>query len=374
MDYISFGRDGQEVTLQAEEVLQDDRFAWRWRKVKTWRLAALYEQAGMNEYATRARTCATWLKYGVSENGEKQLSAANFCQLRLCPMCIARRAKKSAYRLSRVLDMVEQQHGAKYIFLTLTMRNVEGPELGDALARLTKGWDRLCHHRQFQRSIHGWFRSIEITRGRGNRDKGYHPHLHAILAVEPGYFWRSSKFYITHGEWVKRWRRAIGADYDPSVRIQTTRAKDAKAASVSAAAEAGKYAVKDEEYIDPELTDDQAVEILVDYTRALHRRRLTAMGGWMKDAARALDMPEELEDGDLVHLEDETIREDVAELIEIYHWSFGVGDYILASREINPLRVHREPEVIPKPEPVEREEQPEEPDLEDDMFKFWQHE
>lgn len=317
--------------------------------MRTMRLANLYEMAGMDDYARRARSCSTFLQYGRTEghwdDAEKKLVMANFCHLRLCPLCIGRKAKKSAYRLSRILDMAEQTHGVKYIFLTLTVRNVDGPELGDTLGLLTKAWDRLSKHRPFKRAVKGWFRSIEITRGDGKKkaDRGYHPHIHVILAVEPRYFRRKSGLYITHEEWKKRWQKCLKVDYEPSVRIQTTKARGAKAASVSAAAEASKYAIKDEDYIDPDLTDEQAVEILVDYTRALTNRRLTAMGGCLRDAAKALDMPEELEDGDLVHIEDDDkVREDVAELIETYHWNFGVGDYILVSREVNPLRVIRD--------------------------------
>lgn len=130
-------------------------------------------------------------------------------------------------------------------------------------------------------------------------------------------------------------------DYRPSVRIQATKAKGEAAAGRAAALEASKYAVKDEEYIDPKLPEQLAVEILTDYTHALHRRRLTAFGGWMKEAARRLDA-ENLDDGDLVHVDEDSIREDVAEMIETYNWHFGVGDYILARREFNPLRVKRE--------------------------------
>lgn len=342
MDYISFVKDGQEVILRAEELLQDKRFSWRERKMKTRRLGDLYEMAGMDDYALRARTCATHLEYGASPNGERRLTMGNFCQLRLCPMCIARRAKKAAYRLSRVLDLVEQKHGYKYIFLTLTARNVAGPELGDALAQLTKAWDKLMKQRPVKRAVKGYFRSIEITRGTGGRDKGYHPHLHAIMAVEPGYFWRGSPDYITQAEWVKRWQQALGVDYRPILDIRAAHGKGAERASRSAAAEANKYAIKDKDYIDPELSDDQAVEILVDYTRALHRRRLTAMGGALKEIAHALNYPDELEDDDLVHLEDDDkLRDDVAELIEVYNWNFGVGDYILSSRRVNPLWIER---------------------------------
>lgn len=60
----------------------------------------------------------------------------------------------------------------------------------------------------------------------------------------------------------------------------------------------------------------------------------------MKEAAKKLDA-EDLEDGDLIHVDEDAVREDIAELIEIYNWHFGVGDYILARRDINPLWVKR---------------------------------
>ena len=56
----------------------------------------------------------------------------------------------------------------------------------------------------------------------------------------------------------------------------------------------------------------------------------------MKDAARALDA-EDLDDGDLIHTEDDGIRDDLIEMIDAYNWRFGAGDFILSSREINPL-------------------------------------
>lgn len=107
----------------------------------------------------------------------------------------------------------------------------------------------------------------------------------------------------------------------------------------AAAVEAAKYAVKDSDYIDDRLSEAEAVRIVTDYTEALHRRRLTAYGGWLKTAAKALEA-EDLEDGDLVHVDD-TVREDVAELIETYNWHFGAGDYVLMARQVNPLKFQR---------------------------------
>ena len=70
----------------------------------------------------------------------------------------------------------------------------------------------------------------------------------------------------------------------------------------------------------------------------MHRRRLTAFGGWLKEAAKALDVGD-LDDGDLVHVESDTIREDVADYITTYNWHLGAGNYVLAQRELNPFKV-----------------------------------
>ena len=365
MDYITYV-NGLQVQVSGDgevETLSDERFAWRERKVKTVRLAELYEKAGYSEYSERARTCCTWTQFGEwLEDGRRRLAAANFCQLRMCPMCTARRAKKAAYKLSQVLNRVEAEHRAKFVFLTLTIENVPGDQLGDALGQLTRAWYRFVDQRQIERSIKGWFRAIEITRG-DNRwhkskktgkmeywpDNGYHPHIHAILAVDGDYFSKASREsgkYLNQSDLIDRWQRALRVDYKPSVRIQTTKGKSGNGQALAAAGgeaslEAAKYATKDEEYIDPTLPEERCIEILKDYTNALHRRRLTAFGGWMKETARVLDADNMEEDKNLVHVEEDGIREDVADLISTWNWHFGAGDFILARREVNPLKVIR---------------------------------
>lgn len=330
--------DGEITTLE------DKRFDWRERKEKTMLLYELYEKAGYPEYAARTRDCATFLQFNVFQSGERRLKTANFCKLRLCPMCISRRARRSAWKLSQVLNKVEAEHGAKYLFLTMTMRNVPGDQLGTALGQLADAWNRFLKQRQLERTVKGWFRAIEITRS----GKQYHPHLHAILAVDADYFSRESRKagkYLNQTDLVDRWQKALRVDYRPSVRIQTTKGKAGtgeavRSAGGRSAVEAAKYAVKDEDYIDQKLPEEEAVRILRDYTEALYRRRLTAFGGWLKDAARALDA-EDLEDGDLIHTEDDVLREDLVEMVDSYGWHFGAGDFILSRREI-PLDVKQE--------------------------------
>ncbi len=321
--------------------LTGERYAWKEKRKKVRRLARLYDKAGYAKYAERARNCATRLQFYAMESGEKQLFSANFCKLRLCPMCIARRAMRAGYKLSQVLDKVEADHeGTIFLFLTLTVKNCPGKDLGDTIGLLTEAWDRLRKQRAIERSIKGWFRAIEVTRPKLDE---YHPHIHAILAVEPSYLARKSETYIKQAEWVERWQKALRVPYKPSVRIQTTRGKGQASGGKAAALEAAKYATKDSDYIDAKLTEEQGAKIVDDYTRGLWRRRLTAYGGWLKEAARALDA-EDLEDGDLVHVEPDTIRADVADYIETYDWHFGAGDYVLTSRVVNPLKVVRSDE------------------------------
>lgn len=320
--------------------LTDSRFPWVERRKKTVMLAQIYEKAGYIPYAERAGSCATWLQFYAMSDGSKTLSAANFCDLRLCPMCIARRAKRNALKLTRIMDAVEAERKCRFIFLTLTVKNCDGQELGGTIKALLRGWFKLVRHREVDRAVGGWFRALEVTRNR--KTKKYHPHLHAILAVPQSYFDFDSGLFISQKSWRNHWQLAAGLDYDPSVRISTTKARGGcDSATRSATVEAAKYATKDSEYIDPKLSMESAVKIVSDYTEALFRKRLTAFGGWMKDAAKLFDA-DNLDNGDLVHVDDNKIREDIADYIETYNWTIGAGDYILSDRMVNPLKVQRD--------------------------------
>ena len=99
--------------------------------------------------------------------------------------------------------------------------------------------------------------------------------------------------------------------------------------------EAAKYATKDSEYLNPRIAKEKAAEIVATYDAALHRKRLTAMGGWVKEAAAQLALDVE-DDGDLVHDVDGAgeLTSETAQLLEDYGWHFGVSDHVLSARPL----------------------------------------
>lgn len=346
----------QEVNPDKLAKLEAQRFAWRAERMKSNRLVRLYQMAGYGPYANRVELCATKLDF-ATVGGKKVLKSANFCKLRLCPMCIARGALVRGRLLSKVMDAVQAEYKCQYIFLTLTIRNVTGDKLGDAIGQLTSAWNRLLQHKAIKRAFKGTFRAIEITRNNDPKSEWYgtyHPHIHAILAVEDEYFAKNSPLYLTHEELVARWRRVMRLDYDPTVNVKATYENGKKKgrkkakmgdneASRGAVLEAAKYATKDSDYISDKLTDDEAAQVVADYTKAVFHRRLVAFTGWLKEMAQRLQA-DDLDHVDLEQGEDGKIREDLVEMIETYYWHFGAGDYVLARRQINPLRVKREGE------------------------------
>ena len=92
-----------------------------------------------------------------------------------------------------------------------------------------------------------------------------------------------------------------------------------------ALAEVAKYTFKDREiFRKDEALMDKLVGVLA---VALKNRRLYAFGGVMKKAAKEIGM-EQPGEGDLVHIEEDEIRTDVATMIEVYRWNFGVANYV----------------------------------------------
>jgi plasmid rolling circle replication initiator protein Rep len=323
-------------------------------------LAYTYEKTDLPwrfQWAEMLKYCGNRVIYGKDpDSGEWGIIAAMFCQKRLCPLCSWRRTVRVGRNIYWIIESPEFKK-VQFIFLTMTVKNCSGGELPGVFDRIIEAWNVLTRtaREPFRRSFLGTFRSVEITYDRdeyitpqkykrakkhydslglkvGDKNptyQTYHPHIHVLAAVSPGYFRKSNQDYISHEALRKIWTSALnravwiapaetvireldrdtfGArldlgpgviaamktirekyppiDYAPQVRIEKIKNSTGKAV-----AEVGKYVVKPADYIDlPEV-----VQVL---DPALRHRRLIAYGGLFKEVR------------DRLRLEDEQIAEE----------------------------------------------------------------
>ena len=265
---------------------------WDTRRAQSDDVASIYAAAAEFErYAVRMADCGGLLRFAWltnTETGEShfKLREAHFCRVRHCPICQWRRSLMWQARFySELPRLLEQHPTARWLFLTLTVRNCPIAELGTTLTTMNTAWRRLIARTPFQQVL-GWVRTTEVTRG---ADGSAHPHFHALLMVPPSYFGKS---YIKQAAWSEMWQHSLRADYTPVVDIRTVKAKDANGIR-QAAAETLKYSTKPSDML---RDDDWFLEL----TRQTHKRRFVATGGALKDVLREAQES----DSELVHAGD----------------------------------------------------------------------
>ena len=310
-----------------QDVKNGKEIDWRGKKLENLELAESYKRIGSNKYY-RVLDCSTFLEFRLAVDNSLKLSNANFCKVRLCPMCSWRRSLKIFGQVSRVMDHVEENYNYKYIFLTLTVKNCYGEDLRDTLDLMTKAFNKMNQRKAFKQAVNGYFRSLEITYNKENDT--YHPHFHMILAVDNSYF-TQSRIYLSQNDWTELWKSCLKVDYTPVVdvrRIKENKDKDFG----KVVAETAKYTVKPEDFlirdekgnIKENLTD----EVVKTLDEALHRKRLTAFGFIFKEVHKELNL-DDTEDGDLTNTDNEDLREDLTDIILRYQWNIGIKNYIL---------------------------------------------
>jgi len=297
---------------------------WGARKMANEYLAMAYDDIDKH-IADRLRGCATRLVYGIGEDGRRRLRAANFCRVRLCPICQWRRSLKLYGQMRQAMEYIARKDPRSYIFVTLTVRNCSLDKLSLTLDKITDGLHNLVHYKEFLQAVDGWYRGTEVTH---NLDQSspdydtYHPHIHMVMAVKPSYF--KSRYYISQKRWGELWQRAIGADYIPICDVRKVKGDTAKAV-----AEATKYAAKAKDYI---ILDDLdlTIETVRGLDAALRNRRLVGFGGCLLSARRALQQVDP-DKADLVQVGDNA--DSVKDVYhESYAWHSGYTQYI---REID---------------------------------------
>ncbi|MEW9952103.1 protein rep [Clostridium butyricum] len=299
---------------------------WIEKKIKSIMLADSYKRLGFKK-AYSVQECGTYLEFKRYESGDFKLNASNFCKDRLCPMCAWRRSLKIFGQTSKVMDRALQDKDYRFIFLTLTCKNVYGEELSSTIDQLFKAFNLMFKRKQVKTVVKGWFRGLEVTHNLDEESKDYdtyHPHFHIVIMVNKSYF-TDKRYYLSQAKWTKIWQESLGVDYTPIVNIKAFKV-GTKTQTSKSVSESAKYTVKDNDYLiegSEELTDS-AVMIL---NNSLKGRRLVAFGGVFRKIHKELNL-DDMEKGDLINTDsDETLRDDIKFTIERYKWNVGYNQY-----------------------------------------------
>ncbi|WP_275552653.1 protein rep [Salmonella enterica] len=317
---------------------------WRGKKVRSSLMAAHYEglekRTGAPYYGKKAEKvcdCAECLAFRRdNETGRLRLYQAYFCKVRLCPMCAWRRSLKIAYHNKLIVEEANRQYKPAWIFLTLTVKNVEGDHLKQTITDMMQGFRKLFQYKKVKSGTLGFFRALEITKN--HEENTYHPHFHVLIPVKRSYF--TGKSYIKQAEWTSLWKRAMKLDYTPIVHVQRVKGKkgiDAEAIEKEvreameeqkAILEISKYPIKDTDVIRGNEVTEENLDTVYYLDGALASRRLIGYGGILKEIHQELNLTD-AEDGDLIRIEED--EDEVAnETFEIMaHWHVGIKNYII---------------------------------------------
>ena len=291
---------------------------WRERKLKNIELAGQLDILGYRSFE-RVYQCAEVLKFVEQSDGTKKLYQSYFCKNKLCALCNWRRSMKYSYQASKIVEeaMIRQPKG-RFLFLTLTVKNVTGQELNQSMTDILRGFNRLMKYKKVDKNLIGFLRATEVTYSK--ELDNYHPHLHVLLMVRPSYF-QAKADYIKQVEWTELWQKAMKLDYIPLVDIRAVKADKGKGLK-GAILETAKYPVKPFDVTDnkADFTDQEKLQIVDDMLTGLHRKRQIGFGKLFKEIKKEFDF-DDLEDGNLIQTgEDDKGSSSGREIVAIWNW------------------------------------------------------
>nr|WP_105179977.1 protein rep [Streptococcus suis] len=283
---------------------------WRGRKIASLKLSEVFQNLDYKpSMVERVSSCAEALRFHKQADGRLKLYQAYFCKNKLCQMCNWRRSMKYSYQTACIVnEAMKQFPKGRFLFLTLTVKNVEGENLSSTLSSLTQAFNRLFKYKKVQANLLGYLRSIEVTYNKDRKD--YHPHIHVLLFVRPNYFSGRGNNYISQEEWAELWAKSLKVDYVPMVDIRSV--KDQGKGLHGAILETAKYPTKPFEL---SLENAQVVD---DLYNGLYRKRQLGYGGLFKEIKKKLAL-DDAENGDLVHTTDDSEVSDGTKIVAIWN-------------------------------------------------------
>ena len=270
----------QKAQPALSEVSPQDK-PWDKHRAFADRVESLYKGSEFDDYATRIHFCSEFLEFGLTHGEEAlklKLRSARFCRVARCPVCQWRRSlmwKAKAYQVLPKIVEVYPTH--RWLFITLTQKNVAITNLRETLKAMNKGYQRMVQRKLWPGV--GWLRSTEVTRG---RDGNAHPHFHCLVLVPRSFFGRG---YIRKPEWIQLWRDCMQLNYKPIIDVKAVKDGDRPMCLVP---ELLKYVTKESDLVAER-------EWFLELTRQLHGMRLVSTGGVLKKFLGELESePEDL--------------------------------------------------------------------------------
>lgn len=327
-----------ETTTGTGEILKDYSFTgkerpWKLHKQENLQLVKIYKTAREKNInlITDSRLfdlehCADTLLFAENAEGKKKLKSANFCRLRLCPMCQWRRSLKMFGQVQTITDKIlERDKSTRFLFATFTVKNVDAENLETCINILNNKFLYLVSRnktfapaKKLKQNLLGYLKAVEVTYN--TKDKTYHPHLHVIFAVKSTFF-KNKQNYMTKKEWIELWQKALGVDYKPQTDIRAIKTNTGKAI-----AEVAKYPAKVAPILS--LNDDEAVEVLKTLTLSLNKKRFVSYGGIFKTIKQELKLQDVETDKDLVNTDIEQQERFNAVTAVLFRYNFKFGCYI----------------------------------------------
>lgn len=275
---LSNSEDSTNNTPALSDLSEKDQI-WDVHRANSDRIAGHYQATEFQRYADRINACSQWLDFRLvpeaSEGSYKlKLSSVRLCHCRQCLICSWRKSLVYKARAYRVLPQIVADYpSARYLFLTLTVKNCRIEDLRETLRWMNQSFARMTKLKAWPAL--GYLRTTEVTRGRDGFSA--HPHFHLLMMVKASYFGRN---YIRQDEWVEIWQKALKVDYKPIVDVQALKFKSSPVALL---AEIVKYQVKPNDLV---LSNR---DWFLELTRQLHYTKAVVFGGVFKDYFRELE-------------------------------------------------------------------------------------
>ena len=299
------------VTPSLSDLSKRDK-PWDKHRANADKVTNFYAGSEFQQLSDRIYYCSELLDFRLvpdAEQGEMKLKldATRFCRVRHCPVCQWRRSLRWKAKAYKVLPQIVAAYPThRWLFLTLTLKNVPISKLRDTLTWMHESFKRMVKLKDFPAI--GWLKSTEVTRG---KDGSAHPHFHCLLLVQPSYF---SHGYMKQSDWCELWRKSLRIDYQPVVDVQAVRKGSQP---MSLVPELLKYCTKESD-----LVCDR--EWFLELTRQMHKLRCVATGGVLKQYLKDLEQDPD----DLIGKED-TDEKEVDEGHLYFGWKRGEKKYRL---------------------------------------------